>query len=104
MYAIIETGGKQYRVTEGTKLKVEKLGLEEGATVSFDKVLLVGEEGNVTVGVPYVSGAAVQAKVLANDKHKKVIVFKYKNKTNYRRFRGHRQPYTLVQIEGISRA
>lgn len=103
MYAIIETGGKQYRVEQGLELKVEKLGLEEGAQVTFDKVLLVGGEGEATVGAPYVAGATVTGTVLANDKHKKVIVFKYKNKTNYRRFRGHRQPYTLVRIDGIAR-
>lgn len=103
MYAIIETGGKQYRVEQGLELKVEKLGLEEGAQVTFDKVLLVGGEGEATVGAPYVAGATVTGTVLANDKHKKVIVFKYKNKTNYRRFRGHRQPYTLVRIDSIAR-
>lgn len=103
MYAIIETGGKQYRVTEGDVVKVEKLGVEDGASVTFDKVLYVGGEGEAAFGAPYVDGATVTGTVVKTDKDKKVIVFKYKNKTNYRRFRGHRQPYSLVKIEGISR-
>ncbi len=102
MYAIIETGGKQYRVAPGDKVQVEKLGLEAGAEVTFDKVLLVGGDDKVTVGSPLVSGATVTGKVEGDGKAKKVIVFKYKNKTNQRRFRGHRQPFTVVTISSIN--
>lgn len=102
MYAIIETGGKQYRVQPGDELKIEKLAIEENETVTFDKVLMVGSESGVKVGTPLVEGASVSAKVVCNGKGKKIIVFKYKNKTNYRRFRGHRQPFSLVQIETIN--
>ena len=102
MYAIIETGGKQYRVVPGEKVKIEKLALEAGAAVTFDKVLLVGNDDKVTVGAPFVVGAAVNATVCGSGKAKKVIVFKYKNKTNQRRFRGHRQPFTVVTIDSIN--
>ncbi|NCC95778.1 MAG: 50S ribosomal protein L21 [Synergistales bacterium] len=102
MYAIIETGGKQYRVQPGDELKIEKLAIEENETVTFDRVLMVGSENGVKVGTPLVEGASVSAKVVCNGKGKKIIVFKYKNKTNYRRFRGHRQPFSLVQIETIN--
>ncbi|SMG08741.1 50S ribosomal protein L21 [Dethiosulfovibrio salsuginis] len=102
MYAIIETGGKQYRVQPGDELKIEKLGIEENETVTFDRVLMVGSDEGVKVGAPLVDGASVVAKLLSNDKGKKIIVFKYKNKTNYRRFRGHRQPFSLVRIESIN--
>ncbi|AGI38587.1 50S ribosomal protein L21 [Thermoclostridium stercorarium subsp. thermolacticum DSM 2910] len=102
MYAIIETGGKQYKVQEGDVLFVEKLSAEEGQTVVFDKVLAVSEAGELKVGTPVVEGAAVTAKVLGHGKGKKIIVFKYKPKKNYRRKRGHRQPYTKVQIEKIN--
>lgn len=102
MYAIIETGGKQYRVQPGDELKIEKLAVEENEVVTFDRVLMVGSESGVKVGTPLVDGASVSAKVLCNGKGKKIIVFKYKNKTNYRRFRGHRQPFSLVQIETIN--
>ncbi len=102
MYAIIETGGKQYRVQPGDELRVEKLGIDENEAVTFDRVLMIGSENGVKVGTPLVSGASVVGKILCNDKAKKVIVFKYKNKTNYRRFRGHRQPYSLVRIETIN--
>lgn len=102
MYAIIETGGKQYRVCPGDRVKVEKLGVEDGVSVVFDQVLLVSNDnGDVKVGTPCIAGASVKATAVVTDKAKKVIVFKYKNKTNYRRFRGHRQPYTLVSIDSI---
>lgn len=101
MYAIIETGGKQYRVQPGDELKIEKLAIEENDQVSFDKVLLVGSEDDVKVGTPHVEGASVKGTVLSNGKNKKLIVFKYKNKTKYRRFRGHRQPFSLVRIDSI---
>lgn len=102
MYAIIETGGKQYRVAPGDTIQVEKLDLEAGASVTFDKVFLVGGEDKVTVGAPYVSGVSVTGTVAGSGKLKKVFVFKYKNKTNQRRFRGHRQPFTTVKIDSIN--
>lgn len=101
MYAIIETGGKQYVVEAGDKIKVEKLDVKEGDKVTFDKVLFVsGDEPKV--GAPYVDGAKVEAKVLAQGKAKKVVVYKYKSKKNERKKNGHRQPYTLVEISGIN--
>jgi large subunit ribosomal protein L21 len=102
MYAIIETGGKQYKVQEGDVLFVEKLSAEEGDEVVFDKVLAVSDEDDLTVGTPVVEGASVNAKVLGHGKGKKIIVFKFKAKKNYRRKQGHRQPYTRVQIEKIN--
>ena len=101
MYAIIQTGGKQYRVAEGDVLVIEKLEAEEGATVEFDQVLTVVKEGKVQVGKPVVAGAKVTAKVEAQGKGKKILVFKYKAKSNYRRRKGHRQPFTKVVIEKI---
>ena len=101
MYAVIETGGKQYRVCQGDKIKVEKLDIKEGEKVTFDKVLFVsGDEPKV--GAPFVDGAKVEAKVLAQGKNKKVVVYKYKSKKNERKKNGHRQPYTLVEISGIN--
>ena len=101
MYAIIATGGKQYTVEAGDKIKVEKLDVNEGDNVTFDKVLFVsGDEPKV--GSPYIDGAKVEAKVLAQGKAKKVIVYKYKSKKNERKKNGHRQPYTLVEISGIN--
>jgi len=101
MYAIIETGGKQYVVNAGDKLRVEKLDVKEGDTVTFDKVLfLSGDEPKV--GSPFVEGAKVEAKVLEQGKGKKVIAYKYKSKKNERTKKGHRQPYTLVEISGIN--
>ena len=102
MYAIIETGGKQYKVQEGDVVFVEKLTAEEGAAITFDKVLAVSKENNVTFGSPVVSDASVSGKVLGHGKDKKVIIFKYKAKKGYRRKQGHRQPYTKVQIEKIN--
>ena len=101
MYAIIETGGKQCTVEAGDKIRVEKLDVKEGDKVTFDKVLFVsGDEPKV--GAPYVDGAKVEAKVLAQGKAKKVVVYKYKSKKNERKKNGHRQPYTLVEISGIN--
>jgi large subunit ribosomal protein L21 len=102
MYAIVKTGGKQYKVAEGDVLFIEKLEADAGAEVTFDEVLFVSKEGGVVVGSPVVAGATVTAKVLKNGKAKKIIVFKYKSKKNYRRKQGHRQPYTQVQIEKIN--
>ncbi len=102
MYAIIETGGKQYKVQEGDVIFVDRLDSEENSTVSFDKVLAVSDEGNMSFGTPYVEGASVSGKVIGHGKGKKIIVFKYKPKKGYRRKQGHRQPYTKVQIEKIS--
>jgi large subunit ribosomal protein L21 len=101
MYAIIQTGGKQYRVAEGDVLIIEKLEAEEGDVVEFDQVLTVVKEGEVVVGKPVVEGAKVTAKVEAQGKGKKILVFKYKAKSNYRRRKGHRQPFTKVVIEKI---
>lgn len=102
MHAIIETGGKQYKVTEGDTLFIEKLAGEAGENVTFDKVLAVIDGDKITVGTPVVEGAKVDASVVKNGKGKKVIVFKYKPKKGYRRKQGHRQPYTKVTIGKIS--
>lgn len=101
MYAIIETGGKQYRVAPGDVIRVEKLDAEAGAEVTFDKVFLVGGDDTVTVGAPYVSGVTVKGAVEGQGKSRKVISLRYKNKTNQRRFHGHRQPYTDVKIVAV---
>lgn len=104
MYAIIETCGKQYKVSEGDVVFFEKLEAEEGKKIKFDKVILVSDEGKVEVGTPYVKGAKVEGKVIAHGKAKRIIVFKYKAKKNYRRKQGHRQPYTKVEITSIKLA
>jgi len=101
MYAIIETGGKQVKVEEGQEVYIELLDAEVGDTVTFDKVLLVGGD-DVKVGAPLVEGASVTGKVEKHGRDKKIIVFKYKAKKNYRRKQGHRQPYTKVTIEKIN--
>ena len=102
MYAVVVTGGKQYRVCPGDKIRVEKLNVEAGESVCLDKVLVLGGEGETMVGAPYVEGAAVDAEVVANGKADKVIIFKYKAKKDYRKKQGHRQPYTELKINGIS--
>lgn len=102
MYAVIVTGGKQYKVSEGDTLFIEKLEAEEGASVTFDQVLIAGEGENVRVGAPTVDGASVEAKVLKNGKAKKIYVFKMKRKKNERKKRGHRQPFTKVEITKIN--
>ena len=101
MYAVIETGGKQYKVSEGDVIYVEKLELEDGADVSFDKVLAVGEGDGISFGSPVVEGAVVSGKVVKNGKSKKIVVFKMKSKKGYRKKQGHRQPYTKVEISSI---
>ena len=100
MYAVIETGSKQYRVQPGDVITVEKLNAEVGDEIKLDKVLVMGEGENAEVGTPYLD-AAVTAKVVENGKGKKVIIYKYKAKKDYRRKNGHRQPYTLVKVTGI---
>ena len=101
MYAIIETGGKQYRVSEGDVILIEKLDVAEGETFAFERVLTVVKDGNVQVGKPYVASAKVSGKVVTHGKGRKILVFKYKAKSNYRRRQGHRQPFTKVVIEKI---
>ena len=102
MYAVIETGGKQYRVQEGDVITVEKLKAEAGDKVTFDKVLLMSDGKEVKVGTPYLD-AAVTGSVVENGKGQKVIIFKYKAKKDYRKKQGHRQPYTTVQIESLGK-
>jgi large subunit ribosomal protein L21 len=101
MYAVIETGGKQVRVSEGSVIYVEKLDVEAGKSYTFDKVLMVGGE-SLVVGNPYVAGATVDATVEKQGKQKKILVFKYKAKKKYRRKQGHRQPYTKLVINKIN--
>lgn len=101
MYAIIKTGGKQYRVAQGDIITIEKLEATADETVSFDEVLTVVNDGDVKVGTPLVDGAKVTGTVLAQGKAKKILVFKYKSKANYRRRQGHRQPFTKVRIDSI---
>jgi large subunit ribosomal protein L21 len=102
MYAVIKTGGKQYRVAEGDTLQVEKLEGEPGKTIEFTDVLMVANAGDVKVGRPLVAGAKVTAEILEHDRHKKLIVFKYKRRKNYRKRNGHRQPFTALRIKTIT--
>ena len=112
MYAIIETGGKQYKVSEGDIITVEKLAVEAGSEYKFDKVLVLAKEGDIKVlvlgegkdikvGAPYVEGAAVTASVIGDGKEKKVVVYKYKPKKGFHKKRGHRQPFTKLQIKSL---
>ena len=101
MYAVIETGGKQFRVKEGDTLNVEKLEANVGDTVTIEKVLLVEQDGVVKVGTPVIAGAKALLKVVEHGKGEKIIVFKYKPKKNYRRKQGHRQPYTRVLVQTL---
>lgn len=101
MYAVIETGGKQYTVKVGETVKVEKLDAAEGEKVTFDKVLFIGGD-DVKVGAPYVEGSMVEGEVIKQAKDKKIVVYKYKAKKNERTRRGHRQPYTIVKIDSIN--
>lgn len=101
MYAVIVTGGKQYRVQAGDTIFVEKLAVEDGAIVTFDKVLAVGEEGTVKVGAPIVEGAVVEAKAVKTGKGKKLNIITYRPKKGSMVRKGHRQPYTKVEITGI---
>lgn len=102
MYAVIETGGKQYQVKAGDEVFVEKLSAEADTAVTFDKVIAVGTDSGIKVGAPYVEGATVSAKVVKNGKAKKITVFTYKPKKGEKRKMGHRQPYTKVVIEAIN--
>lgn len=102
MYAIVATGGKQYRVKEGEKLRIEKLTAEAGDTVELDKVLLVGEGEDIKVGAPYLDGAKVTAKVAANGRGDKVKIVKFKRRKHHQKQMGHRQAYTEIEITGIS--
>ena len=102
MYAIIETGGKQYKVEAGDVLFIEKLDVEADSEVTFDKVIAVGADDGIKVGAPYVDGATVTAKAIKNGKGKKIVVFTYKPKKNAKRKMGHRQPYTKVEISSIN--
>ena len=104
MYAIIESCGKQYKVSEGDVVFFEKLDAEERKKVTFENVVLVSDEGKVEVGTPYVKSVKVEGKVVSHGKGKKIIVYKYKAKKNYRRTQGHRQPYTKVEITSIKTA
>ena len=104
MYAVFKTGGKQYRAGKGDRLKIEKLNAAEGDSVEFDQVLLVGEGDNIKVGEPLVSGSKVKGKVVAHDRSRKIDVIKFRRRQNYRRTHGHRQPFTLVEITGITGA
>ena len=101
MYAIIESCGRQYKVAEGDVVFFEKLDAEEGKKVTFDKVILVSNDKKIEVGAPYVKGIKVEGKVVSHGKGKKILVYKYKAKKNYRRTQGHRQPYTKVEITKI---
>lgn len=101
MYAIIATGGKQYKVEEGDIIKIEKLGLDAGSTVTFDQVLAVND-GSLKVGNPTVDNANVSATVVEEGKNKKIVVLRYKRKTGYKKKSGHRQPYTKVKIDKIN--
>lgn len=101
MYAIIATGGKQYRVSEGDVIYIEKIDAQVDSTVSFD-VLLVGNDGDVKIGTPVVEGVKVEGKVVGQIRGEKIVVYKYKSKKNYRRKQGHRQPYTKVEITKIA--
>jgi large subunit ribosomal protein L21 len=102
MYAVIKTGGKQYRVVPGEKLKVEKLAGEVGSDIVIDQVLMVADGDNVTVGAPVVAGASVKATVVSHGRHDKVMIFKMRRRKHYRKTQGHRQDYTEIQIQQIA--
>ena len=102
MYAIIKTGGKQYKVSEGDVITVEKLAAAEGDAVTFDEVLTVVNDGDVKVGTPTVAGVTVEGKIVGQVKGEKIKIYKYKSKKNYHRRAGHRQPYTKVEITAIN--
>ena len=101
MYAVVSTGGKQYRVQKGETLRVEKIPGEVGSKVTLDKVLMLADGESIRVGQPLIEKAAVQASIVEQDKAKKILVFKYKRRKRYRRKKGHRQPFTAIRIDGI---
>ncbi|TFG42449.1 MAG: 50S ribosomal protein L21 [Syntrophobacterales bacterium] len=101
MYAVVNTGGKQYKVMKGETLRIEKIPGEVGSSVTFDKVLMVADGENIRVGQPVLENVAVQAQIVEQDKAKKILVFKYKRRKRYRRKNGHRQPFTAIRIDGI---
>lgn len=103
MYAVIETGGKQYRVQEGDVISVEKLNVSAGDKVTLDKVMFLSDGKTLQVGAPFVDGAKVEATAVENGKGQKVIIFKFKSKKDYRKKQGHRQPYTMLKIEKITK-
>jgi len=102
MYAVVKTGGKQYRVVAGEKIKVEQIPADVGAEITLDQVLMVGEGESVKIGAPLVAGAKVTAKVVAHGRHDKVNIFKMRRRKHYRKNQGHRQNYTELEIAGIS--
>ncbi len=101
-FAVIQTGGKQYKVSPGQKLKIEKLNVKEGENFVFDKILLIADGDDVKIGAPYLDGAEVEAKILKQGRSEKKIVFKYHSKTRFRKKKGHRQPFTETEILKIS--
>jgi large subunit ribosomal protein L21 len=101
MYAVVSTGGKQYKVQKGETLRIEKIPGDVGGKVTLDKVLLIADGENIRVGQPMIEKAAVQASIVEQDRAKKILVFKYKRRKRYRRKAGHRQPYTAIRIDGI---
>ncbi len=102
MYAVVKTGGKQYRVSAGTKIKVEQLNGDVGSEVTLDQVLMIAEDGNVKLGRPTLSGAAVKARVIAHGRGDKVNIFKMRRRKHYRKSQGHRQNFTELEITGIA--
>ncbi|MBP8868213.1 MAG: 50S ribosomal protein L21 [Propionivibrio sp.] len=102
MYAVIKTGGKQYRVAAGEKLKIEQIPAEVGAEITLDQILMLGEGETVKIGAPLVSGATVKATVLSQGRHDKVKIFKMRRRKHYQKHQGHRQNYTEIRIDGIS--
>lgn len=102
MFAVIKTGGKQYRVVNGDRLKVEKLAGEVGSEISIDQVLAVGEGADIALGTPLVAGASVRATVMAHGRHDKVNIFKMRRRKHYKKSQGHRQSYTEIRIDGIT--
>lgn len=101
MYAVIKTGGKQYRVMTGEEVRLEKLGGKVGESIAFDRVLLISDGENVKIGEPFLENTKVVGRITRHDRHRKIVVFKYKRRKGYRRKQGHRQPFTLVKIENI---
>ena len=103
MYAVIKTGGKQYRVAQGDKLRVEKLAGNVGDAITLGEVLLVGSGDSIKIGKPILGGAKVEANIIAQDRGEKIIIFKFRRRKNYRRKTGHRQPFTALELTGIAR-